>query len=83
MAALCPARRLASVCYSGDDPTACRAMLSGADRRDFGRLERVAGAHSPMCDIARDGLRVEDRGAGCADDRRAYEPSVSNPTPSR
>jgi 4-hydroxy-tetrahydrodipicolinate synthase len=44
---------------SGDDPTACRAMLAGADGVISVASNVVPGAFRRLCDLARDGDRTQ------------------------
>lgn len=59
MAALLPLRDDGFSVLSGDDPTACRAMLAGADGVISVASNVLPGAFRRMCDHARAGLRVE------------------------
>ena len=59
MAALLPLRDGGFSVLSGDDPTACRAMLAGADGVISVASNVLPGAFRRMCDHARADLRVE------------------------
>ena len=62
MAALLPLRADGFSVLSGDDPTACRAMLAGADGVVSVASNVLPRAFRLLCDLARGG-RAEDAGA--------------------
>ena len=57
MAALLPLRDARFTVLSGDDPTACRAMLAGADGVISVASNVLPHAFRRLCDLARDGQR--------------------------
>ena len=59
MAALLALRNEAFAVLSGDDPTACRAMLEGADGIISVASNVLPAAFRRLCDLARAGKRVE------------------------
>jgi 4-hydroxy-tetrahydrodipicolinate synthase len=69
MAALLALRNDAFAVLSGDDPTACRAMLAGADGLISVGSNALPGAFRRLCDLARKG----DRGAAESWDARLQE----------
>jgi 4-hydroxy-tetrahydrodipicolinate synthase len=58
MAALLALRNDAFAVLSGDDPTACRAMLAGADGLISVGSNALPGAFRRLCDLARKGDRA-------------------------
>jgi 4-hydroxy-tetrahydrodipicolinate synthase len=69
MAALLALRNDAFAVLSGDDPTACRAMLAGADGLISVGSNALPGAFRRLCDLARKG----DHGAAESWDARLQE----------
>ncbi|MGN6512239.1 MAG: 4-hydroxy-tetrahydrodipicolinate synthase [Lysobacteraceae bacterium] len=61
MAALLPLRDEGFSVLSGDDPTACRAMLAGADGVVSVASNVLPAAFRQLCDLARDGRAAEAR----------------------
>ena len=57
MDALLPLRNAGFTVLSGDDPTACRAMLAGADGVVSVASNVLPGTFRRLCDLARDGER--------------------------
>lgn len=62
MAALLALRNDAFAVLSGDDPTACRAMLAGADGLISVGSNALPGAFRRLCDLARRGDRAAAEG---------------------
>ncbi|HSR65287.1 MAG TPA: dihydrodipicolinate synthase family protein, partial [Xanthomonadaceae bacterium] len=59
MAALLPLRAEGFTVLSGDDPTACRAMLAGADGLVSVASNVLPAAFRQLCDLARAGRAAE------------------------